>query len=185
MCSTQQSNPTNKQSQQQVSYIWSISQGQYGACHSTASKALKQVIQEIRTKEAKKSEGGSFLTDFTLGDLRRTVETRLAAAGVSRETRAQLQSHGLSGVQVRHYDRHDYLQEKRQALEILYQLLELRETSAKQINPISVSTPQKLPQKPERPPAQSPEVLSRLDRVTLKTPPRCSKTFLWQPKQSP
>lgn len=185
MCSAHHNNPYNNQGNQQAPYIWSVTQGQYGACNSTASKALKQVIQEIRTKEAKNSEGGSFLTDFTLGDLRRTVETRLAAAGVSRETRAQLQSHGLSGVQVRHYDRHDYLQEKRQALEILYQLLELRETSAKQINPISVSTPQKLPQKPERPPAQPPEVLSRLVRATLKKPPRGSKTFLWQPEQSP
>ena len=30
--------------------------------------------------------------------------------------RAQLQSHGLGGVQARHYDRHDYMDEKRDAL---------------------------------------------------------------------
>jgi len=60
---------------------------------------------------------------FTVGDLRRTVETRLAALGVSLEVRGQLQSHGLGGVQARHYDRHDYLNEKREALEILYHLL--------------------------------------------------------------
>ena len=36
---------------------------------------------------------------FTAGDLRRTVETRLAAVGVSAEVRAQLQSHGLGGIQ--------------------------------------------------------------------------------------
>ena len=65
-------------------------------------------------------EGGGM---FTLGDLRRTVETRLAAEGVSLEIRAQLQSHGLGGVQAKHYDRHDYLAEKRGALETLHRVL--------------------------------------------------------------
>jgi integrase len=60
---------------------------------------------------------------FTPGDLRRTVETRLAAAGVSMDVRAQLQSHGLGGVQARHYDRHHYLPEKREALAALLALL--------------------------------------------------------------
>jgi hypothetical protein len=41
----------------------------------------------------------------------------LASLKVSRDIRAQLQSHGLSGVQQRHYDRHDYLAEKRDGLE--------------------------------------------------------------------
>lgn len=54
---------------------------------------------------------------FSFGVLRRTVETRLAAAGVTSDVRAHLQSHGLGGVQTRHYDRHDYLEEKRLALE--------------------------------------------------------------------
>jgi hypothetical protein len=60
---------------------------------------------------------------FTIGDIRRTVETRLAAEGLSKDVRAQLQSHGLGGVQDRHYDRHDYLDEKREAIETLYRLL--------------------------------------------------------------
>jgi hypothetical protein len=49
---------------------------------------------------------------FDLRDLRRTVETMLASLGVSRDIRAQLLSHGISGVQAQHYDRHDYLKEK-------------------------------------------------------------------------
>jgi integrase len=61
---------------------------------------------------------------FTPGELRKTVETRLAAAGVSKEVRAHLQSHGLSGVQDTHYDDHDYLDEKRAALDRLRSLLE-------------------------------------------------------------
>ena len=48
----------------------------------------------------------------------------LASAGVSRDTRGRLQSHGISGVQATHYDGHDYLPEKRQALETLLRLLE-------------------------------------------------------------
>jgi hypothetical protein len=57
---------------------------------------------------------------FSMADLRRTVETRLAGMEVSKDIRAQLQSHGLSGVQIRHYDRHNYEKEKRQALRVLH-----------------------------------------------------------------
>ena len=71
----------------------------------------------------KMAESNEISSPFTLGDLRRTVETRLAAAGISMDIRAQLQSHGLSGVQIRHYDKHSYLQEKQHALETLRRLL--------------------------------------------------------------
>ena len=53
---------------------------------------------------------------FQMRDLRRTVETMLAASGVNRDLRAQIQSHGLGGVQGRHYDQHDYWSEKTRAL---------------------------------------------------------------------
>ena len=53
---------------------------------------------------------------FDLRDIRRTCETMLAGMGISRDTRAQLLSHGLSGVQAAHYDRHSYTNEKRAAL---------------------------------------------------------------------
>ena len=53
---------------------------------------------------------------FDLRDIRRTVETMLAGLGVSSDIRAQLLSHGISGVQAQHYDRHDYLKEKHAAL---------------------------------------------------------------------
>ena len=53
---------------------------------------------------------------FDLRDIRRTCETMLASMGISRDTRAQLLSHGLSGVQVSHYDRDAYTDEKRAAL---------------------------------------------------------------------
>ena len=53
---------------------------------------------------------------FNVRDIRRTVETMLAALGISKDTRAQLLSHGISGVQAAHYDRHSYADEKRAAL---------------------------------------------------------------------
>jgi integrase len=53
---------------------------------------------------------------FKLSDIRRTCETMLARLGISKDIRAQLLSHGLGGVQQRHYDRHEYMAEKRAAL---------------------------------------------------------------------
>lgn len=55
---------------------------------------------------------------FDLGDIRRTCETMLAGLGVSKEIRAQLLSHGIGGVQDAHYDRHGYVEEKRNALKL-------------------------------------------------------------------
>lgn len=62
---------------------------------------------------------GDSIEGFQLKRIRSGVETLLAANGVSREVRGHLQSHGLTGVQARHYDGHDYMTEKRAALEIL------------------------------------------------------------------
>lgn len=61
----------------------------------------------------------SEIEGFPLKRIRSGVETLLAREGVSREVRGHLQSHGLTGVQARHYDGHDYVPEKRKALEIL------------------------------------------------------------------
>ncbi|NCC41642.1 MAG: integrase [Gammaproteobacteria bacterium] len=66
-----------------------------------------------RASVISKSMGGE---PFDLRDIRRTVETHLAGLGISRDTRAQLLSHGLSGVQSLHYDRHNYRDEKAAAL---------------------------------------------------------------------
>jgi integrase len=62
---------------------------------------------------------GDAIEGFQLKRIRSGVETLLAAHRVSREIRGHLQSHGLTGVQARHYDGHDYMPEKRRALETL------------------------------------------------------------------
>ncbi|MDT3680442.1 MAG: integrase family protein [Burkholderiaceae bacterium] len=75
----------------------------------TVSKYMQSVRKTMT--EAKET------TDFLLADVRRTCETRMAELGVSKDLRAQIQSHGLGGVQDRHYDRYEYLKEKRIALD--------------------------------------------------------------------
>lgn len=54
---------------------------------------------------------------FTTHDLRRTVETRLAALGVAKETRDRVLNHADGSVGGKHYNRHDYIGEKRAALD--------------------------------------------------------------------
>ena len=97
-------------------YAFTVTQGLQGASYGVLQNRVRDVCAVMQ--EAGELEAGA----FTPGDLRRTVETRLAAAGVSLEIRAQLQSHGLGGVQAKHYDRHDYIAEKRDALETLRRL---------------------------------------------------------------
>lgn len=83
--------------------LW-LSVGGATVVHSTPGKRVVEIAKVM---------GGE---SFDLRDIRRTVETQLAGLGISRDVRAQLLSHGLSGVQAVHYDRHGYMDEKRAAL---------------------------------------------------------------------
>ncbi|MGH8126491.1 MAG: hypothetical protein ACREPK_11670 [Rhodanobacteraceae bacterium] len=98
-------------------HLFTVTAGQSGASYFSIRDRVRAVVEAMQT--AGELPGGP----FTPGDLRRTVETRLADAGVSRDVRAHLQSHGLGGVQERHYDRHDYLPQTRTALDTLHRLL--------------------------------------------------------------
>lgn len=94
-----------------------------------ATKAMT-IIQDMdkgedRLFKANERDAGARVTEiskalgkdsFDMKDLRRTCETMLVAMGVSKETRAQLLSHGIGGVQDAHYDRHGYVNEKHSAL---------------------------------------------------------------------
>ena len=81
-----------------------------------------------RVTELSTAMGGA---SFNLRDLRRSVETELASMGVSVDIRAQLLSHGLGGVQARHYDRHSYAKEKGIALERWERHLDGKEENGK------------------------------------------------------
>jgi len=76
-------------------------------------ESLSRVATEIAGRMV---EAGTATAPFRLGDLRRTAETHMARLGINREIRAQLQSHGMGNVIDRHYLRHQFLDEKRNAL---------------------------------------------------------------------
>ena len=97
-------------------YLLSLTHGETPA----DGGAVRRAVAELAGRMV---EAGEAAEHFTLSDLRRTVETRLAAAGVPLEVRAQLQSHGLGGLQARHYDKHSYSSEKLAALETLRALM--------------------------------------------------------------
>lgn len=69
---------------------------------------LSRVAQKFATSEG-----------FQLKRIRSGVETLLAERGVNEETRGRLQSHGITGVQSKHYNAHDYMPEKLEALQLL------------------------------------------------------------------
>jgi hypothetical protein len=53
---------------------------------------------------------------FRYANLRSTVESAMASLDITRFDRGQIQSHGTSGIQEKHYDRFEYLPQKRAAL---------------------------------------------------------------------
>lgn len=69
-------------------------------------------------------DAGAGIPNFQTKRIRSGVETLLASARIGSDIRGRLQSHGIAGVQARHYDGHDYMEEKRHALETLHNLLE-------------------------------------------------------------
>lgn len=87
-----------------VKWIFSNNGGKTPIHEANTGKRISQIVADKK------------MTDFDYRDIRRTCETMMASLGVSKDTRSQLLSHGISGVQAVHYDRHDYLNEKRAAL---------------------------------------------------------------------
>lgn len=57
------------------------------------------------------------LEKFTPRDLRRTCKTLMGKAGITKEDRDLLQQHSKRDVSTTHYDRYDYMKEKRAAME--------------------------------------------------------------------
>lgn len=79
-----------------------------------AIETLSVAVADI-SKRLKRSHK---IPTFQQSDLRRTAETMMQRLGIDREVRAHLLSHGRSaGVQGKHYERYDFLPEKRAALE--------------------------------------------------------------------
>jgi len=84
----------------------------------STTKGVKQISGTTLSGWAAQVVGDA-IEGFQLKRVRSGVETLLAANRISREIRGHLQSHGLTGIQARHYDGHDYMLEKREALDLL------------------------------------------------------------------
>ncbi len=84
--------------------------GTRGLVLETLSVAVREVSKTLKRNHK--------IPRFQLRDLRRTAETMLQKLGIDKEVRAHLLSHGRTkGVQGKHYERYDFLPEKRAALE--------------------------------------------------------------------
>ncbi|WP_447832470.1 tyrosine-type recombinase/integrase [Aeromonas salmonicida] len=72
--------------------------------------SLSQAIDRYR----KRSE----IAHFIPRDFRRTCKTLMGELGIAKDLRDRLQNHALNDVSSKHYDRYEYLPEKRRALEL-------------------------------------------------------------------
>lgn len=101
-------------------YVFSCDGGKTPVSTSYMNDVIKRVRRKM--EDAGEIEKGH----FTAGSLRATVETRLAAKPyrVSSDVLAHLLSHGLGGVQAKHYQRHDFIEEKLEALQMLRRMVE-------------------------------------------------------------
>lgn len=72
---------------------------------------------------AKDASNGK-IANFQAKRIRSGVETLLSKHRFSKDLRGRLQSHGISGVQDRHYDGHDYIDEKKEMLTVLQKIFE-------------------------------------------------------------
>jgi integrase len=68
------------------------------------SKAITRLCQQFN------------IDSFTPKDLRTTFKTLSGKAGLTKEIRDRIQNHALTDVSTKHYDRYDYLKEKRRAM---------------------------------------------------------------------
>ena len=70
---------------------------------------IRDNIVRLREKEE--------MEPWVARDLRRTVKTRMGEIGIPKWIRDHIQNHAKVDVSSKHYDRYDYLAEKRDALE--------------------------------------------------------------------
>lgn len=94
-------------------YVFSADHGAMGCDSAGLRYRVQQVCDAMLA-------AGETAEPFTFGDLRRTIATRLQELGVPMDVRAHLQSHGLGGLLQKHYEKHSYMAEMREALEKLH-----------------------------------------------------------------
>ena len=70
--------------------------------------SLSQAIKRYRERDN--------IEEFVPKDFRRTCKTKMGELGISKDIRDKLHNHAQNDVSTKHYDRYDYMKEKRQAL---------------------------------------------------------------------
>lgn len=85
-----------------------------GLTHISASTLSKWSCEAVEAK----------IQNFSAKRIRSGVETLLARQKYSKDLRGRLQSHGISGIQDKHYDAYDYVDEKREMLQTLFKVLD-------------------------------------------------------------
>lgn len=91
---------------------------------------ISKVIREYSNRHKK-------VRKFIARDIRRTVKTIMGKAGIDKAIRDRIQNHSLQDVSSKHYDRYDYLPEKRQALKVWNDYLDLIINPKKKVTHIS------------------------------------------------
>ena len=84
---------------------------------SELAAVMHELLPDRAYIRANDEDKGRARATFTSHDLRRTVETRMAALGIGKEIRDRVLNHKDRSVSGTHYNRHDYVVEKRAALE--------------------------------------------------------------------
>lgn len=90
----------------------------YATDAPTMSSSIDRMIRDF-------CEAQNDVQKFTPRDIRRTVKTEMGRAGIDKILRDRIQNHALQDVSTKHYDRYDYLPEKRAALKVWNDCLEL------------------------------------------------------------
>ncbi len=81
--------------------------------NSTIAKGIREYCERAEIRK------------FIARDIRRTWKTLAGKAGISKEIRDRIQNHALSDISSIHYDRYDYLTEKREGLKVWNDYLNL------------------------------------------------------------
>ena len=94
--------------------LWARSCGDYLL---SSPRRAGPVNESWASRAAKRVVAGTKMASFRATDLRGTWKTRAGEIGLTKDVRDRIQNHALTDVSSQHYDRYDYLPEKRVALE--------------------------------------------------------------------
>lgn len=110
-------------------YVFSCDGGKSPIHIAYLNDLAKAICQKMQ--DAGELEGAP----FTAGTIRATIETRLIARPyrITSDVLAHLLSHGMGGVQQKHYQHHDFFEEKREALEMLQRMVEGKPESVAEV----------------------------------------------------